>query len=117
MLHKLVHDDQVISEYWHGIGYVKLDQIIHGDLESKKMIYLNLVEKTNCQIQIKCITDNCLQMYKHHNYLQIHLHLIQTIIQASKLLKHMYRHKHIKNAKLIKAWIILKPFIELYRMK
>jgi hypothetical protein len=64
MLHKLVHDDQVISEYWHGIGYVKLDQIIHGDLESKKMIYLNLLEKTTCQIQIKCITDNCLQMYK-----------------------------------------------------
>ncbi len=51
---------------------------------------------------------------KHYNYLQTQLHLIQTNLQSSKLLKkHMYRHKVIKNAKLIKARIKLKPFIDL----
>ncbi len=38
---------------------------------------------------------------------------MQTNLQASKLLKTlMYGHKIIKNAKLIKAWIKLKLFID-----
>jgi hypothetical protein len=55
---------------------------------------------------------------KDYNYLQMHLHLIQTNLQASKLLKtHMYRHKVIKNTKLIKARIKLRLFIDLALMK
>jgi len=55
---------------------------------------------------------------KHYNYLQTHLHLIQTNLQASKLFKtHMYRHTVIKNAKLIKAWIKSKLFIDVGLMK
>ncbi len=55
---------------------------------------------------------------KHHNYLQTHLHLIQTNLHAWALLKtHTYWHKVIKNAKLIKAWIKLKLFIVLGLMK
>ncbi len=55
---------------------------------------------------------------KHYNYLQMDLHLIKTNLQASKLLKtHMYRHKVIKNVKLIKAWIKLRLFIDLAWMK
>ncbi len=47
----------------------------------------------------------------YYNYLLAQLHLIQTNLQASKLLKtHMYRHKVIKNAKVVKAWIKLKLF-------
>ncbi len=43
---------------------------------------------------------------KHYSYLQTHLNLIQTNFPASKLLKkHVYRHKVIKNAEPIKAWI------------
>ncbi len=58
-------------------------------------------------------------MYKTlYNYLQTHLQLMQTNLQASKLLKtQMYRHKVIKNAKLTKAWIELKLFIDLGLMK
>ncbi len=45
-------------------------------------------------------------MYKCYNYLQTHLHLMQTNLQASRLLKaHMHRHKVIKNAIVIKLWI------------
>jgi len=51
-------------------------------------------------------------MFKTLHYLQAHLHLKQTNLQASKLLKtHLYRHKVIKNAKLIKTWITLKLLI------
>jgi hypothetical protein len=49
---------------------------------------------------------------KYYNYLQTHLQLIQTNLQASKLIKtHIYRCKVIKSSKLIKAWIKLKQFI------
>ncbi len=55
---------------------------------------------------------------KHYNYLQAHLHLIQTYLQASNVIKsHMYRHKVIKNTKLVKAWVKLKLFIDLGLMK
>ncbi len=48
-------------------------------------------------------------MFKTLHYLQAQLHLIQTNLQASKLIiTHLYRHKVIKNAKLIKTWIKLK---------
>jgi hypothetical protein len=54
----------------------------------------------------------------HYNYLQTHLPLIQTNLQASKLLKTvMYRHKVIKNAKRFKALVKLKLFIVLGLMK
>ncbi len=44
---------------------------------------------------------------KHYNHLQTQLHLIQTNLQASKILiTHLYRHKMI-----IKTWINLKLFI------
>jgi hypothetical protein len=50
----------------------------------------------------------------HLHLIQTHLHLIQTNLQTSKLLKIiLYRYKIIKNAKLIKAWIKLKLFIDL----
>ncbi len=48
---------------------------------------------------------------EYYNYLQTHLHLVQTYLQASKL--HMYRRKVIKNAKFIKASIKSKMFIDL----
>jgi hypothetical protein len=55
---------------------------------------------------------------KHYNYLQTHLHLLQPNLRASKLIKTlMYRHKVIKNAKLVKARIKLKLFIDLGLMK
>jgi hypothetical protein len=55
---------------------------------------------------------------EHYNYLETHLHVIQTNLQVSKLLKsHTYRHKVIKNAKLVKVWIKLKMFIDLGLMK
>ncbi len=48
-------------------------------------------------------------MCKNYNYLQTHLHLMQSILQALKLLKtHMYRHKVIKNVNLFKARVKLK---------
>ena len=57
-------------------------------------------------------------MYKTLQLLQTHLHLIQTNLQSSKLLKaHMYGHKANKNAKLVKSWIKLKVFIDLGLMK
>jgi len=73
-----------------------------------------MYKKTTCQCQIKFITDNYLQMYKTLQLFTNTLNLIQTYLQTSKLLKtHMYMHKDIKNANLIKAWIKLKQFIDL----
>jgi hypothetical protein len=77
-----------------------------------------MYEKTACQFQIKCITDDYLVICKSVQLLATHLHLIQTNLQESKLLKtHMYRHKVIENAKPIKAWIVLQLFIDLGLMK
>ncbi len=50
-------------------------------------------------------------MFKTLHYLQAHLHLIQTNLQAKLIITHLYRHKVIKNAKLIKTWITLKLLI------
>ncbi len=48
----------------------------------------------------------------HYKYLQTHLHLIQTNLWASNVLKtNMRIHKFIKNTKLYKAWIELKLLI------
>ncbi len=55
-----------------------------------------MYEKTACHFWIKFITGESVITYKftrHYNYLQTHLHLLQTNLQASKLLKaHMYSH-------------------------
>ena len=61
-----------------------------------------LYEKTTCQFQIKFITKAYLQMYKT---LQLYLHFNKNKFTSIKVIKtQMYRHKVIKNAKLIKAW-------------
>ncbi len=56
-------------------------------------------------------------VYKCTEHLQLftnRLTLKKTFLQAAKFLKtRMYRHRVIKNAKLIKAWIKLKLFIVL----
>ncbi len=63
-----------------------------------KRLLVNFKSSLLLKIIYKCTT--------YYNYLQTHLHLIQTNLQASKKLKtHIYRHKVIENPKLIKACI------------
>jgi hypothetical protein len=96
-----------------------------------------LYEKTTCQFQIKFLLKIIYKWTKHYNYLQTYLLLLHTILQTSKLLKHIstvacpinllglyhlnfllqnkchYLLRQSNNAKLIKAWIKLKLFVEM----
>jgi hypothetical protein len=63
---------------------------------------------TTCKFQIKFGAEDYLQMYKILQLIAL-LHLLQTTLQALKLLKtHKYKHKVIENAKLSNASIELK---------
>jgi len=64
------------------------------------------VKRLHVNFKLSLLLNIIYKYTEHYNYLQTHLDLIQTNLQASKLLKtHLYRHKVIKNAEPIKAWI------------
>jgi hypothetical protein len=71
-----------------------------------KSLLVNFTSSLQMRIIYKCT--------KQYSYIQTHLHLLRTNLQASMLSKTpIYRHKVIKNAKLNKARIKLKLFIGL----
>ncbi len=77
-----------------------------------------MYKKTTCQFQIKFITKYYLQMCKTLQLFTNTFIFNSNNFTSIKLLKmHMYRHKVIKDTKLIKAWIKLKLFIGLGLMK
>ncbi len=79
-----------------------------------------MCDKTTFQFQIKRITDDYLQRYKTLKLFTntFTFNRVTNIFTSIKvILKNMYKHKVIKIAKRIKAWIKLKLFIVLGLMK
>ncbi len=75
-------------------------------------IFIQVYEKTTCQFQLEFTTKDYLQMDKT---LQLFTNIFtfnkNKFISIKVIKLRMYRHKVIKNAKLIKVWIKLKLII------
>ncbi len=82
------------------------------------MLRVIIVQKTTCQLQIKFITDNYLQMHVKLQLFTSTFTYNTNKFTSFKVIKNTnVQTQSYKNAKLIKAWIILKLFTVLGLMK